>query len=92
MRKFEAYNKGDRSLRLHSQLVELQQELDAFMPNELPLFLKRPKHHKPAVRKNEAKGNGFYQLAATHSIIPSSQFNILAFGCRHSRLLKGGEA
>jgi len=50
---FAALDKGDRSQRRYAQLAELQRELDALMPYELPSFLKRPKHSSPAVRKNE---------------------------------------
>ena len=42
----EAYDKGDRSERWRSQLHELQEELDALMPYELPAFLKRAKRDK----------------------------------------------
>jgi len=45
-RIFEAYDKGDRSEHWRSELHELQEELDALMPHELPAFLKRPKRDK----------------------------------------------
>jgi len=45
-RIFEAYDKGERSKRWRSELHELQEELDALMPHELPAFLKRPKRGK----------------------------------------------
>jgi len=45
-RIFEAYDKGDRSKRWRRELHELQEELDALMPHELPAFLKRPKRGK----------------------------------------------
>ena len=39
-RIFAALDKGDRSRRRCCQLAELQKELDALMPSELPKFLK----------------------------------------------------
>ena len=37
---FAALDKGVKSPRRYAQLAELQRELDAFMPHELPQFLK----------------------------------------------------
>jgi len=45
-RTFEVYDKGGRSKRWRSELHELQEELDALMPHEVPTFLKRPKRGK----------------------------------------------
>jgi len=39
-RIFAALNKGDKSRHRYTQLAELQRELDALMPHELPQFLK----------------------------------------------------
>ena len=39
-RIFAALDKGDKSPRRYAQLAELQKELDALMPGELPKFLK----------------------------------------------------
>lgn len=40
---FVAFDKGERSSRLYARLSEVQQELEAFLPNELPKFLRRTK-------------------------------------------------
>jgi len=42
-RLFVALDRGDRSQRRYAQLVKLQQELEALMPNELPPFLRKIK-------------------------------------------------
>ena len=46
---FAAYDKGERSPRLRAQLSEVRQELEAFLPYELPQFLKRTKPKNPTV-------------------------------------------
>ena len=55
-RAMEAYQKGDRSPQLLSEMVELQEELDALMPHEVPPFMKRGRLQRPSSGEGQARG------------------------------------